>query len=98
MMMRRRIFTKQLIFCLLYLLALLQLNVSFAQYANDWIHPGQSYYKITVGRDAIYRLTHADLINAGVPLATVDPRTLQLFHRGEEQAIYVEGEQDAVFN
>jgi hypothetical protein len=98
MMMRRRIFTKQLIFCLLYLLTLLQLKVSFAQYANDWIHPGQSYYKITVGRDAIYRLTHADLMNAGVPLATVDPRTLQLFHRGEEQAIYVEGEQDAVFN
>lgn len=84
-----------LVFCAFFLLSG---SAARAQYANDWVRPGQQYYKISVAREGIYRLTHADLQNAGFPTAAVDPRTLQLFHRGEEQAIAVQGEQDAVFD
>lgn len=69
-----------------------------AQLGHEWINFGQTYYKIPVGKDGIYRLTYIDLQNAGFPVGSVDPQTLQLFHRGVEHAIYVEGEGDAQFN
>lgn len=71
---------------------------AFAQFGNEWIVPGQSYYKIPVGKDGIYRLTYTDLQNAGFPVGSVDPRRLQLFRRGVEQRITVQGESDAAFN
>ena len=69
----------------------------FSQYANDWVRPGQSYYRIPVAKNGIYKLTQADLQSAGVP-ASVDPRLIQLFHRGREQSIFVQGQADAVLN
>ncbi|MEJ0057560.1 MAG: hypothetical protein WDN75_19095 [Bacteroidota bacterium] len=35
---------------------------------------------------------------AGVPIASVDPRRINLFHRGSEQAIFVQGQADASFD
>ena len=69
-----------------------------AQYANDWINFNQTYYRIPVGKDGIYRLTYADLQASGFPVASVDPRFIQVFHRGQEQAIAVQGQSDAEFN
>jgi len=71
---------------------------AFAQFGNEWIRYNQFYYKIPVAQTGLYRITYTDLQNAGFPVGSVDPRRLQLFHRGEEQAIYIEGEADAVFN
>ncbi len=67
-------------------------------FGNEWINPNQQYYKVTVGETGIYRLTPADLQAAGFPVAGVDPRRLQLFFRGQEQAIVVQGQQDARFD
>ncbi|MCW5912549.1 MAG: hypothetical protein KIT62_15885, partial [Cyclobacteriaceae bacterium] len=69
-----------------------------AQYSNSWIVPGQHYYRIPVTEKGIYRLTHTDLQQAGVPVSAIDPRQIQIFHRGVEQAILVAGQDDAVFN
>ena len=66
-------------------------------YTNDWINFGQSYYKIPVVADAIYKLTYNDLSAAGFPVST-DPTHIQLFHRGVEQAIVVQGEEDGSFD
>ncbi len=55
-------------------------------------------YKILVDADGIYQLTYTDLITAGVPVDTLDPRTLKLHNQGIQVAIYVEGEEDGVFN
>ncbi len=55
-------------------------------------------YKILVDADGIYQLTYNDLLAAGVPVDTLDPRTLQLRNQGNQVAIYVEGEADGVFN
>lgn len=71
---------------------------SFSQYANDWIKQGQVYYRIPTARDGVYKLGYQDLQNAGVPVNVIDPRLIQIFHRGIEQAIWVEGQSDAVFN
>ncbi|GAA0890712.1 hypothetical protein GCM10009122_03910 [Fulvivirga kasyanovii] len=67
-------------------------------YGNEWIDYNKQYYKIPVAREGIYRISHADLTNAGFPVNSVDPRRLQLFHRGQEQAIHVQGQGDAIFN
>ena len=61
---------------------------------NEWIDYRQTYLKIPVVEPGIYRITLAELQRAGLPTATVDATTLQLFHQGVEQAIYVAGESD----
>ncbi len=81
---------------------LLVLFAAFAQAQsspNDpdptrWINYAQSYYKIPIAENGIYRLTVTELQRAGVPIQQITPGHMQLFHRGVEQAIYVDGEAD----
>lgn len=63
-------------------------SVASAQPPNSWINPVQIYFKIPVAKDGIYRLTYADLLNGGFPVNSVDPRFIQVFHRGREQAVF----------
>lgn len=65
---------------------------------NSWINFDQTYYKIKTGNDGIHRVAASALEQAGLNLADVDPRSLQLFHRGEEVAIFVSGENDGSFD
>ena len=67
-------------------------------YGNEWINLQQAYYKIPIAQKGLYRLTYVDLQRAGLPLTSLDPQKLQLFHRGTEQAIWVEGEADGKFD
>ncbi|HRI78852.1 MAG TPA: C25 family cysteine peptidase, partial [Cyclobacteriaceae bacterium] len=69
-----------------------------AQYSNEWINFTQTYYKIPVSKNGIYKITYSDLQAAGVPLAGIDPRRINIFHRGTEQAIFVQGQADAQFD
>jgi flagellar hook assembly protein FlgD len=69
-----------------------------AQYGNEWINYQQSYWKLKVVQDGWYRVSAAQLAAAGFPTASIDPRKIQLFYRGQEMAIYVNGEQDGVFD
>src|SRR6185436_8712636 len=73
---------------------------AFGQFGNEWINYNQSYYKIAVTRNGIHRLTYDDLATAGVPVNSIDPRRVQIFRRGAEQAInfpYLEAPADAQF-
>jgi len=79
--------------------------VSLAQpFANDWIDysPNKTYLKFKVAQNGIYKIEHATLNFAlqsiGQNLASIDPRSIQVFGRGEEQYIHIEGENDGVFN
>lgn len=65
-----------------------------AQFGNEWINFGQPYLKVQTAKDGIYRITYSDLQNAGFPMGS-DPRRMQLFHRGVEQAILLSGQSDA---
>ena len=68
-----------------------------AQNGNEWIQYQQPYLKIPVARDGIYRISHDDLQQAGFPIVA-PPASIQVFHRGVEHAIHVNGEGDGVFN
>ena len=67
-------------------------------YGNEWIDFSQKYYAIKIYQDGVYRIDSATLSNAGINLVGLDPRNFQLFGREREQAIFVNGESDGVFN
>ncbi len=68
------------------------------QYGNEWIDFNKQYVKIKVAKEGFYRLSYSNLANAGFPVDE-DSKRLQLFHRGEELAIYVEDVNgDNIFN
>ncbi len=73
-------------------------KVSAQIYGNEWISYSQSYYKVYVSTDGMCRLNYSTLASAGIPLNSIDPRSIQVFNKGIEQYIYVKGENDGVFN
>lgn len=84
---------------LIWLLFLAGTTKSFAQpYGNEWIDYSQTYYEFTIHQTGLYRIDSATLANAGFPIASIDPRNIQLFAREKEQFIYIEGEGDGIFN
>lgn len=57
-------------------------------YGNEWIDYTQTYVKIPIAQDGIFRLTAAALQAAGVPLSTVAANRFQLIKMGQEVPIY----------
>ena len=86
---------KQFIGILLFLFS----TVLFAQpYGNEWIEPSQTYVKFPVCKAGIYRINRDDLVRTNNGFITVNPKNIQVFARGKEQAIYVYGEDDLSFD
>lgn len=67
-------------------------------FGNEWINYNQTYYKFPIYQEGIYRIDSITLANAGFPIQSIDPRNIQIFLYGQEQYIYIQGEQDGVFN
>lgn len=55
-------------------------------------------FKIGVTEDGIYKLTYDELSDAGVEMGSLDPRKIKITNNGAEIPIYVEGEDDGVFD
>ncbi|MDA3882383.1 MAG: C25 family cysteine peptidase [Bacteroidales bacterium] len=68
------------------------------QYANDWIDYSQTYYRIPVIQNGVYKITHTDLISHGISIGDFDPRNIQIFHKGESIPVFVYGQNDGIFN
>lgn len=72
---------------------------SLAQnFGNEWINYNQNYYKFPILSNAMYRINFSALQNAGIPIASINPKNIQIFGRGKEVPLYIEGEADGVFN
>ncbi len=76
------------------LLFLLLPFAASAQFTNSWINYSQPYYKFPILQDGVYRITYDALVNSGIPAASIDPDNIQMFGRGQELAIWVQGGQD----
>src|ERR1700741_181247 len=88
--MKRRLLSFLFIFSLL---------IAGAQtYKNEWISFSQSYYKIKIAKDGLYRIDSAALASSGIPIGTINPKNIQLFQRGVEIYAHIQGENDNVFN
>jgi len=64
----------------------------------SWINFNNTYLKIGVSADGIYRINKSDLDNLGVPTGQIDPRTIKLLTSGQEQSVYIYGENDGSFD
>jgi len=53
----------------------------------------QPQIKIFVTKDGLYQVTYADLLDAGLDLAGIDPRTIKMTNRGAEIPIHVHGQE-----
>ena len=74
-------------------------NKASAQtYGNEWIDYGQTYYKVKTAQDGIYRITFEQLQQSGIALNGTNPQNLQMYFRGQEVALKVEGEADSQWN
>ncbi len=72
---------------------------AFAQrFGNEWIDLNQTYFKLSVAETGMYRVSYDELVANGVPVNAFDPRQIQLWRRGNEQAIRVVGEEDGTFD
>ena len=56
------------------------------------------WYKVKVEEDGMYRVDRSALSDAGVDVEDVDPRTLRLYHLGQEVPLLVSGEEDGRFD
>ena len=84
-----------------YFLFTLFLFISSSSHAqnlgNEWINYDQTYFKIKITQKGIYQLSFQELKSTGFP-TNINPQKIQLFRSGREQAIYVKGEEDKIFN
>ncbi len=67
-------------------------------YGNAWINYSQQYYKFKVSETGVYRIDSTALANAGIPISSINPQNIQVFAKGIEIPIYIEGEGDGIFN
>ena len=60
-------------------------------YGNNWYkaNPDQTYIKLVVSEDGIYRADFADFTQAGFDLTGVDAQKMKLLYRGKEVPMYV---------
>jgi len=65
---------------------------------NEWINYNQQYYKFSLFQNGVYKINYTTLLNSGFPINSVDPRSIQIFGRGNEEYIYIKGQSDGVFN
>jgi hypothetical protein len=71
---------------------------SFAQpFSNVWVNTNQSYKKIKIAKEGVYKIDFQKIINCGLP-SNLDPRNIQLFCRGVEVPLYAEGQNDGVLD
>jgi hypothetical protein len=91
---------KKIIVHIIFLLLALPL---FSQnYGNEWVQYDQKYLKFPVVQNGIYRINYTNLNNAlntlGENINAIDPRNFQVFGKGGELYIHVEGEADGSFD
>lgn len=64
---------------------------------NAWINYSQKYFKFPVPKEGVYRLD-SSILASKFDLSTLNPKNLQIFIKGKEQFIHVQGESDGKFN
>ena len=68
------------------------------QTTNDWINYDQNYFKFPIADDGIYRIGFQELVNAGINITILDPENIQIFAKGREIPIYIQGDSDGSFD
>lgn len=73
-------------------------SLSVQDTTANWIDYSKTHYKLGIIKDGIYRITFDNLISYGISPASVNPKTLKIFRKGDQIPIYVKGEDDLSFD
>ena len=57
-------------------------------YGNEWISYEQTFLKIKIAEDGLYRVNYETLSNAGIPVGILTANQYQIFHLGKEIPLY----------
>ncbi|MBL7934001.1 MAG: hypothetical protein JNL60_19010 [Bacteroidia bacterium] len=79
--------------CILFIVCLFSFPAKAQHYGNDWIRFSQQYFKIPIGKEGLYRIDQAILANY-FDLNQVNPANFQVFIKGKEQFIQIQGDSD----
>ena len=71
-------------------------QMSNGNYGNEWINYENTYYKLKVVEDGIYRIPVSHLELSGVDISKLTETNVQMFHNGVEIPIYVYLENESV--
>ncbi len=82
----------------IFLILFLVLNLSALWAQTNWINYDNTYYRIPTVEDGIHRITFTTLSASGINTNGLDPRDIRLYHRGEEVAVFIQGENDGRFD
>jgi hypothetical protein len=55
-------------------------------------------YKILITQDGMVRIPYTQLIAAGIPVDSIDPRNIHIYNQNSEISILIQGESDGVFD
>ena len=58
-------------------------------YGNEWINYNQTYLKIKIGADGIYRISTATLNSSGLPLSNSTASGFKLYRLGTEIPVFI---------
>ena len=72
---------------LLVIISVLAYATGFGQSSNSWVDHSKTYYKFSVGKDSLYRISYATL--NGLGLGNTPSEYFQLWRNGEEQPLYI---------
>ncbi|MDG2505399.1 MAG: hypothetical protein P8M87_04515, partial [Crocinitomicaceae bacterium] len=73
-------------------------QLSAQTYGNEWISYDQRYYAFPVVQTGIHKIEHAALVNAGVPLETINSTNFQLFGKEKEIPLHIVDNNDGFIN
>ena len=65
------------------LAAMSALTADAQQFTNNWVNTNQDYYRMSIPRTGVYRVTSSQLQAAGVPLGKFNQQNIQLFQNGK---------------
>ena len=71
--------------------------INAQKYGNEWINFSQQYFKLPIAKEGIYRIDSTTLAKY-YDLSTINPKNFQLFLKGKEQFLYINGESDGKIN
>jgi hypothetical protein len=89
-------------------------QVTTRNYAEHSVLSSGDWYKLSVTKTGIYKISYQDLADLGIEMSSVDPRNIRIYGNGSgmldeanavarpddllENSIYVRGEEDGSFN
>ena len=70
----------------------------FSQTGNEWINFSQKYFYFPISKTGIYKIDRDYLVSIDNDFANINPKNIQIFAKGKEIPIYIEGENDLTFD